>query len=255
MSQYRYVDQHYLPHVEQARAQAQAHPNVRALLSDQLDATAQLGFLIEFSALGVRLLRPVEDSLRRSASACFTVGLDALGDELQRLGKQAAQRRLLLIDDLVQLAQLWREQVDLAALVRRPPPTAALVRRAQLREATSADELSFVSILGVELELGQFAVSVGPQLMRACERKLGAQVFVGLSYLQARTDHAALGADNLLERLDDLLGAMPELGQPIAFAGVGALAAHVDVLGACISRGQALADDRSSSAKVCAVAR
>lgn len=248
MSQYPYVDQHYVPHVKHTRAQAQAHPSLHALLSDQLDATAQLGFLIEFSALGVRLLRPVEDSLARSASVCLAVGLDALGDELRRLGKQAAQRRLLLIDDLVQLAQLWREQVtsagqslDLAALVRRPQPEAA-GRHGQIREAASAGELPLAS-LGVELELGQFAVSVGPQLMRACERKLGAQVFAGLSYLRARTDHAALGADGLLERLDDLLRAVPELGQSIAFAGAQALAAHVEVLAACISRGQHLIHD------------
>ncbi|KIG14840.1 hypothetical protein DB30_06293 [Enhygromyxa salina] len=248
MLQYPYVDQHYVPHVQPARASAQVHRNVRALLSDELDATAQLGFLIEFSALGVRLLRPVEDSLARAALVCVAVGLDALGDELQRLGTQAAQRRLLLIDDLVQLAQLWREQVssagrglDLAALVRRTPPDVAH-RHAQLREAASADELPLAA-LGVELELGQFAVSVGPQLMRACERKLGAQVFVGLSYLQARTDHAALGTDRLHARLDDLLRAAPELGQSIASAGAQALRAHIEVLGACISRGRHLIEN------------
>jgi hypothetical protein len=221
---------------------------VHALLSDQLDATAQLGSLIEFSALGVRLLRPVEDSLRRGARVCLAVGLDALGDELRRLGNQAAQRRLLLIDDLVQLATMWCEQVtsqgqrlDLAALVRRSPPAAA-GRHARIREAASADELPLAA-LGAEIELGHFAVSVGPQLMRACERKLGAQVFAGLRYWQARTDHAALGIDGLLERLDDLLRAVPELGESVASAGVEALGAHVEVLGACISRGQHLLDD------------
>jgi hypothetical protein len=248
MSQYPYVDQQYVPHVRRARAQIQAHPNVHALVSDQLDATAQLGFLIEFSALGVRLLRPAEDSLRRGALVCLAVGLDALGDDLRRLGDQAAQRRLLLIDDLVQLATIWSEQVtsagqrlDLAALVRRAPPPAA-GRHMQIREAASADEVPLAA-LGVELELGQFAVSVGPQLMRACERKLGAQVFAGLSYWQARTDHAALGIDDLLERLDDLLRAVPELGESVALAGIEALAAHVEVIGACISRGRHLLDD------------
>ena len=248
MSRYPSVDEFYVPHVEPVRALALVDPSVEALLSDQLDASAQLGFLIEFSALGVRLLRPAEDSLRHGASVCLELGLDALGDELRRLGKQAAQRRLLLIDDLVQLAQLWREQVssagqslDLAALVRRAPPQAA-ARHAMIRETASADELPLAA-LGVELELGQFAVSVGPRLLRACERKLGAQVFVGLSYLQARTDHAALGADSLLECLDELLRATPELGQSIAFAGAEALAAHVEVLAACISRGQALSHD------------
>jgi hypothetical protein len=248
MSQYPYVDQQYVPHVERARAQARAHPSVHALLTDQLDATAQLGFLIEFSALGVRLLRPAEDALRRGALMCLAVGLDALGDELRRLGDQAAQRRLLLIDDLVQLATIWSEQVtsagqrlDLAALVRRTPPPAA-GRHARIREAASVDALP-LAVLGVELELGQFAVSVGPLLLRACERKLGAQVFVGLSYWKARTDHAALGADDLLERLDDLLRAVPELGESVALAGTEALAAHVDVLGACISRGRHLLHD------------
>ncbi|PRQ10234.1 hypothetical protein [Enhygromyxa salina] len=248
MLQHPYVDKHYVPHVRRARASAHAHPSLRALLSDELDATAQLGFLIEFSALGVRLLRPVEDSLARGASVCLALGLDALGEELRRLGGQAAQRRLLLIDDLVQLAQLWREQVtssgqrlDLAALVRRAPPANAR-HHAQVRGAAWAGELPLAS-LGVELELGQFAVSVGPKLIRACERKLGAQVFVGLSYLQARTDHAALGADGLLERLDDLLRAVPELGESIASAGAEALSAHVEVLGACISRGRHLIEN------------
>ncbi|PRQ02283.1 hypothetical protein ENSA5_25190 [Enhygromyxa salina] len=245
MSDYVHVDQHYVPHVERARERARRAPSLSALLFDEVDARTQLGFLIEFCALGVRLLRPAEDSLRRGVEVCLGVGLDSIAAELDRLGKEAADRRLLLIDDFVQLAQLWREQaaidspaLDLGALVRRPQPAAAL-RHAATREAACADPLP-LALLGVELELGRFALDLGPRLIRACERKLGPRVFAGLTYLQARAEHAALGSDELLGCLDELLWIAPEYGESIALAGADALAAHVAVLEVCLARGRRL---------------
>ena len=245
MSDFAHLEQHYLPHVQDTRYATRDDPSVRAVLRDGLDATAQLGFLIEFAAIGVRLLRPGEETLCHAAKVCLAAGFTSLGVELERLGQETAQRRLLLLDDLVQLAELWREQVasagaalDLAALVRRPAPAAAQ-RHAALREHAALDELPFDSI-AIELELGEFAREFGPRLMRACEAKIGSQVFAGLRYMQARTEHAALGSDSLLEELDGLVRIAPQLGAPMAAAGSAALRAHLDVLAVCVARGRRL---------------
>lgn len=243
MSDFNHVDQHYGPLVEPTRHEADAHPGLRALLGDELDASAQLGFLIEFCALGVRMLRPVETSLRRGAVTYAEAGFDSLASDMTRLANDAASRRLRVIDDLVLLAALWTERgdgaLDLGALVRRPPPSAAL-RHAALREQAANDPLSF-AILGVELELAEFSSRHVYPLLRACERKLGATVLERTSYLQARCEHAGLRADDLLERLDDLLRAVPELAEPIAAAGIAAANAQLQVFAACVNRGQRLA--------------
>jgi hypothetical protein len=248
MSDYPYVDQHYVPHVEHARVRAQADPHLLALLSDELDARAQLGFLIEFYAVGVRMLRPVETSLQRGAVACSEAGFDSLAADFTRLSKDAASRRLRLLDDFVQLAWLWRERggeaLDLAAMVRRAP-AACVLRHAAVRDAAAADSLP-LSLLGVELELGELAIDFGPRLVRACERKLGSAVLPRLSYLHAWTEHAALRSDVLLERLDELLRAVPELGEPTALAGVDAVASLLDVFADCVARSHEIAQTQTS---------
>lgn len=242
MSEPSHVDALHVPRVEAARALARNDARLRALLSDELDARGQLGALIEFCAIGVRLLRPVESWLRRAAVGCDEAGFDSLGGDFDRLQRDAASRRLRLIDDFVQLATLWTERggpaLDLGALVRRPLPASA-GREAALREAAAAEPLPF-GMLGVELELGEFATWFGPQLLRASERKLGSVVLERLTYLQTRTEHAALRTDDLLERLDELLRAVPELAGPIADAGAQVLVAHVEVWGACVERGARL---------------
>lgn len=253
MSDYPYVDQHYVPHVEQVRVRAHGgDPYLRALWSDELDARAQLGFLLEFYAVGVRMLRPVETSLQRGAVACGEAGFDSLAADFKRLSKDAASRRLRLLDDFVQLAWMWREHfsetLDLAALVRRAP-TPCVLRHAAVRDAAVCDGAATVlplALLGVELELGELAIDFGPRLVRACERKLGSGVLSRLSYLHAWTEHAALRADDLLERLDELLRAVPELGEPTAMAGVNAVASLLDVFADCVARSHEVAHDHMS---------
>jgi hypothetical protein len=249
MSDYPYVDQHYVPHVEHVRSRAHGDPHLRALLSDELDGRAQLGFLLEFYAVGVRMLRPVETSLQRAAATCVEAGFDSLAGDFWRLSKDAASRRLRLLDDFVQLAWLWREHggeaLDLASLVRRAP-AACVLRHAAVRDAAANDSLP-LSLLGVELELGELAIDFCPRLVRACERKLGGEVLSRLSYLHAWTEHAALRSDDLHERLDELLRAVPELGEPTALAGVDAVASLLDVFADCLARAHEVAHDRTSA--------
>jgi hypothetical protein len=249
MSDYAFVDQHYVPHVEHARARAHDDPHLLALLSDELDARAQLGFLLEFYAVGVRMLRPQETLLLRGAVACGDAGFDSLAADFTRQSKDAASRRLRLLDDFVQLAWLWREHggeaLDLASLVRRPA-VASVLRHAAVREAAATEALP-LSLLGVELELGELAIDFGPRLMRACERKLGSGVLSRLTYLHAWTEHAALRADDLLEHLDDLLRAVPELGEPTALAGVDAVSSLLDVFADCVTRAQEVGCDHTSA--------
>jgi hypothetical protein len=249
MSDYAFVDQHYVPHVEPTRVRAQQDPCLLALLSDELDAHTQLGFLLEFYAVGVRMLRPAETLLLRGAVACGDAGFDSLAADFMRQSKDAASRRLRLLDDFVQLAWLWREHggeaLDLASLVRRPP-AASVPHHAAVREAAAMEALPF-SLLGVELEIGELAIDFGPRLMRACERKLGAGVLSRLTYVHAWTEHAALRADDLLERLDELLRAVPELGEPTALAGVDAVSSLLDVFADCVVRAQEVGRDHTSA--------
>lgn len=226
---------------------AHGDPQLLAVLSDELDARAQLGFLLEFYAVGVRMLRPVETSLQRGAVACSEAGFDSLAGDFTRLSKDAASRRLRLLDDFVQLAWLWREHgcepLDLASMVRRAP-AACVLRHAAVRDAAASDSLP-LSLLGVELELGELAIDFGPRLVRACERKLGSGVLARLSYLHAWTEHAALRADDLQERLDELLRAVPELGEPTALAGIDAVASLLDVFADCVVRSHEVAHDHT----------
>jgi hypothetical protein len=249
MSDYAFVDQHYVPHVEQARVRAHGDRHLLALLSDELDARAQLGFLLEFYAVGVRMLRPIESLLMRGSFTCDEAGFDSLAADFRRQSKDAASRRLRLLDDFVQLAWLWREHggeaLDLATLVRRPP-LASVQRHAAVREAAATDVLP-LSLLGVELELGELAIDFGPRLVRACERKLGGDVISRLTYLHAWTEHAALRADDLLEQLDELLRAVPELGEPTALAGVDAVASLLDVFADCVVRAQQVGHEHTAA--------
>jgi hypothetical protein len=249
MSDYAFVDQHYVPHVEHVRARGLADPCLLALWSDDLDAREQLGFLLEFYAFGVRMLRPAETLLLRGAAACDEAGFDSLAADFMRQSKDAASRRLRLLDDFVQLAWLWREHggeaLDLASLVRRPP-VASVLRHSAVREAAASEALP-LSLLGVELEVGELAIELGPRLMRACERKLGGGVLSRLTYLHAWTEHAALRADDLLERLDELLRAVPELGEPTALAGVDAAASLLDVFADCVARAQEVGREHTST--------
>lgn len=247
MSRFPNVAAHYLPHVREMRCDLRHRPRVRTLLSDRHEATTLLGFLIEFAAVGVRLLRPAEETLHNAGRVCISAGFNSLGVELGRLAHEAAQRRLLLLDDLVQLADLWRTEVasgatelDLAALVRRPAPAAAQ-RHAALREHATIDALPFDS-LAIELELGELARHLWPTFMRVCEDKIGSRVFEGMRYMQARTEHAALGRDELLGELDGLLRVVPELGPSMAEAGGAAIHAQLDVLELCLARGAALVE-------------
>lgn len=254
MSDYAFVDQHYVPHVAHARERASTDACVLALLSDDLDGPAQLRFLLEFYAVGVGMLRPVESSLARGAVACNEWGFDSLAADFERLGKDAASRRLRLLDDFVQLAWLSRERggeaLDLAAWVRRPASASAL-RHAAVREAAANESLPLM-LLGVELELAELAIGLGPRLVRACERKLGGDVLARLTYFHSWTEHAALRADDLLDRLDELLRAVPELGEPTASAGADAVTSLLDVFDDCLARALPAGDVRTTAAATAA---
>lgn len=245
MSEFTHVDHHYLPHVEAARARVHEDPRIRWLLEDS-SATEMLGFLIEFCALGVRMLRPVDGWLRRSARDCLDAGFEELGWALMSASRDEAPRHLLLIDDLVQLSQLWRRQIasdgrslDLRGLVRREAPASAQ-RHAVVRETAGQPDLGYLA-LGIELELDGLSMALGPQLQRACEDRLGSGIYEGLRFIHARTEHAALQNYDWLEILDRLLTVCPELGEPMALVGCEAVDAMLGFFGECIERGRVLA--------------
>ncbi len=243
MSHYPNVEQHYLPFVEIGRARGHADLRVRALLSPAAGRGELLPFLLEFCALGVRMMRPVQGWMERSARACVSAGFIDLGVALRAAARGEDQRHLLLIDDLVQLAELWRSpadpgarpgpRLDLGALVRREPPE-SVRSHARIRLAACALERPYLAV-GVELELAVLSRYLGPQLIRACERALGSDVLRGLRFIQARSEHGALSEHTWLTQLEALLRVFPEYGEPIAALGSAASDAMLDFVGDCFS--------------------
>lgn len=260
---YPAIAEYYLPHVAATRARLEVDTRVAALLTEDNGSTQMLGFLIEFCALGIRMLRPVEGWLRASGEGCVAAGYEDLGRELIAASTDEAQRHLLLIDDLVQLLDIWRGGVapwrkgtslsggpprrrtddksdalalDMPALVRRDCPESA-VRHALIREAASDPSQPYLA-LGVELELGHLARTLGPRLFRACEAQLGMQVFEGMQYLHSRIDRGALHNDRWMLQLEALLRACPELGPAVAVVGCEATSAMLDFFAECIERGR-----------------
>ncbi|NVB38443.1 hypothetical protein G6O69_11425 [Pseudenhygromyxa sp. WMMC2535] len=239
MSHYPHVERLYLPRVAPTRARLHAgerDPSLERVLFGELDERELLAFLIQFCALGVRMLRPVESWMRRSGEACVRAGFDELGAQLLATAPGEARRHLLLIDDLVQLSALWRDRVDprgldLRTLVRREAPESAR-RHALIRELTGDPERPWLS-LGVELELNELAMALGPRLIRRSGDRLGPEVFAGMRFLQARTEYAALNLELWLDQLEPMLRCMPHLAGPMAAVGSEAQAAMLDFLISC----------------------
>ncbi|MCA9680687.1 MAG: hypothetical protein KC457_00710 [Myxococcales bacterium] len=239
----------YLPHVAETRARGRAC--VDAVLPADAQDQAVLGFLIEFCARGVRMLRPVEGWMRRSGQACVDSDLCELGVALLVASRGEKQRHLLLIDDLVQLTELWRrrfgQKLDLGALVRRETPSAR--RHAKIREFAGYGEHPWLS-LGIELELAELIVDLGPRLMRRCEDQLGSAVYAGMRFVQARVEHAALHRQSWDQQLEALLRDSPRHAEATAIIGCGAVDAMVDFLGECAAQGREVGEVRPAHAVI-----
>lgn len=235
---------HYLPHVLAARERMHSDPRLRALLDGGLDERELLAFLLQFSALGFRMVEGVERWIRRAGRACARLGRRELGERICADAEGEAGHEQLMLDDFEALTALWRHRYPEARVpleeLRTQPSPAAIERYAELHEWTIASPRPWAQ-LAIEFEIETMSTVVGPPLVRRCHAALGEDVTRGLSFVRTHVeldvDHSRDGA----ETIEALLRAEPELGPPMARVGAEALHSYLDFLGECVELGRGLA--------------
>ncbi|MFO7564729.1 MAG: hypothetical protein R6X02_18945 [Enhygromyxa sp.] len=211
------VESVYLPKLADARARLQSEPRLRALLDGSLDGIELLGFLLNFSALGVRI------------------------------NAGEPERERLLLDDLFDLGQRWRielgARINVELLLHQPPPR-SLLRWMDLREVIAEGPCPS-ALLALELELSDLHARLGPALLQICERTLGAKLRPSF--------WAALGSDALEQasaRLERLLESESSSTEAIAEAGRAGLELYLELLGDCVELGRELAERVRATSRV-----
>ncbi|NVB43014.1 hypothetical protein G6O69_34650 [Pseudenhygromyxa sp. WMMC2535] len=249
MHQHPSLYMHYLtnPHVFATRVRTTEGPWIRALLDGELGPEAVLGFLIQFCALGVRMVEGVDGWMVRAGQACVRLGRRELGESIIERAAEEAGHDSMLVEDLFELAPLWREraghQISAENLLSQPPPRSVL-RYAEIHEEVIASAAPWAQ-LGIEYEIETMSTVVGPPLIQRCREDLGDEIMQGLSFVRA---HVELDDEHTLTnaaRIDELLAREPALGRDIARAGAAALDAYLEFLSTCVELGVRMAGDSS----------
>lgn len=238
----KFLRQHYLPHVEQARERITTDPRIGSILDPEIDPLRVLAFLIQFSALGVQMTEPVEGWIRRAGERCQQLGLKQLGRALVSHAKHEAGHHELMIADLKLACERWaalgRPALDPQALLDQPP-TDAMKRYVTIHEDTIASARPFAQI-AIETEIERMSTVLGPALIEGCRQVLGETVLAAMSFIGEHTEldvgHTAMNE----AELDKLLATQPELGEPLAQVGRQALHIYLDFLGDCVDAGDRL---------------
>jgi len=241
---YPHLARHYLthPYVIAARERMHRDPGIQRLLSGRLDAAELTGFLLQFSALGVRMVENVDVWMSEAGRACVRAGREALGHSIAgRAGDEAGHDQMLL-EDLCVLEPLWCQRfgrdLDVDALLCQPPPRAVHCYR-ELHERVIAGASPWAQI-GIEFEIEAMSTVIGPPLISRCRDLLGDDIMQAMSFVRAHVeldqDHTEVNA----ERLEALLAEDPSLADAIARAGAEALEHYLDFLGCCVELGARL---------------
>ncbi|MCA8979080.1 MAG: hypothetical protein KDC14_03555 [Planctomycetes bacterium] len=250
MSRNTSVERLYTPKLEEARARVRADETLAAIIDETADPRDVMGFLIQFSALGVFMTDKVEDWIRRAGERCTQLGHTALGRALVMHAKHEAGHHHMMIEDLNKLIPRWNEAyappLDASALLAQTP-TSAMQRYVDIHEDTIASEQPYGQI-AIEYEIEKMSTVLGPVLMNACARALGREVIEQMSFIE---EHAALDvghtAMNEVE-LDKFLAKHPEQAQRLAEIGAEALGIYLDFLGDCVRMGRSLGQQVRASA-------
>jgi hypothetical protein len=104
------LESEYLPRVADARARLQKDPRLAALLDGSLGPLELLGFLLNFSALGVRSFEGVEQILR-IAAAFASSGATELAAALAAVAERELLGDRLLVEDLFELGEHWQAEL------------------------------------------------------------------------------------------------------------------------------------------------
>lgn len=254
------VERLYQPHVGAARARLGSDPGVRALFDPGIEPRLLERFLIQYTALGVRMTEPVEGWIRRAGARCIALGLEDVGQKLVSHARHEAGHHLLMVNDTRHLVQRWNAQhqgadamdaadvaLDAEALLGQAPPPAVLAY-AKLHEDTIASDMPEGQV-AIEYEIERLSLEIGAPFVGNCQRVLGPGIMKGMTFV---TEHVEIdeGHTVLNERmLERLLEMRPERAEALAQIGAEALRIYGAFIVSCLDDARrALAGGRAALA-------
>lgn len=227
----------YEPELSRARALLVEDATIRALLDPRIPPALLERFLIQFSAWGVQITRPVDGWIRRAGERCLQLGLDEIGRSLVAHSKHEKDHHLMLMDDTRLLVDRWNARRAPPLSAERlflEPATEAMRAYVALHEDTITGDAPFGQV-AIELEIEGMSVSFGPRLIAQCLRVLGPDVVSGLSFIR---EHVAIdvGHTAFNQRLmDRVLAIRPDAAGRLAAIGGEALRIYVRFFGECLA--------------------
>ncbi|MGN6110763.1 MAG: hypothetical protein ACTHU0_37010 [Kofleriaceae bacterium] len=243
------VEQHYVPHVVEARARLQSAPALKKLLDPNVDPALVEGFLIQFNSMGVYMTEPVDGWIRRAGEATVKVGLQEVGEKLITHAKHEEGHHLMMIEDSKSLVARWNAkrgaQLDATALINQAP-TPAMVEYHKIHEDTIAGPMPAAQV-AIEYEIENLSVVFAPGLMAQAKRVCGEDIFEAMSFIDehAKIDvgHTALNES----MLDRLLTQVPEHAEVLGRTGAQALDIYLRFLSDCVERAEGLLESAAAA--------
>ena len=232
--------QSYEPRISNARQLLVTDQTIVTLLDPAIDPAVLERFLIQFSALGVQITRPVDGWIRRAGERTIAIGLTEIGQSLVTHSKHEAGHHLMLIDDTRLLVSRWNANRSLqlsADDLLAQPSTPAMNDYIALHEDTIASDMPYAQV-AIELEIERMSTTFGPSLMSQCRRLLPPDSLDGLSFIK---EHVAIdvGHTALNQRMmGRLLQLRPDAAERLAAVGTRALEIYVSFFGECLRMAQ-----------------
>jgi len=230
------VETLYTPHMLHARRRFETGAGA-VLINPALDPVLFELFLLNYCSRGVRMTEPVESWISRAGKRCKEVGLEKLGDALEKHAVHEANHHLMMIADTEKLVERWNavqpKQLDASTLLSVPPST-AVDAYVKLHEDVIKSDHPYGQ-LAIEFEIERISVTLGPPLMQQCTRLLGAEINEALSFL---VEHVEIdqGHTKFNERqLDKLLAYDRTFAATLIKTGSAALDIYGDFLGECLA--------------------
>lgn len=245
-----HVRELYTPRLAAARKRITSDPTLAPILDPDGDPDLVLGFLIQFSALGVEMTRRVDEWIARAGRRCELLGHAQLGRALVLHARHEAGHHNMMIDDLRLLVPRWNQtqalELDVDSLLALPA-TDAMCRYVAIHEDTIDSDAPYGQI-AIEYEIEAMSVILGPALLQACSRALGPEILAGMSFIG---EHTALDVGHTAmneAELEKFLAAHPAEAERLAEIGQAALGIYLDFLGECVHGARELLDAARSRA-------
>jgi hypothetical protein len=226
----------YNRHLAAVRERFDANPALKALRSNNDPQLLEL-FLLYFCAIGAQMTQPVEGWIRRAASRCAELGLEALGKALIRHALAESGHHLMMIADVHSLAKHWNARhsrsIDADALLSQAMSNGAR-RYCEVHERNIAGNTPFAQI-AIEYEIEQLPLRYGSFFLARCFEVFGPEILPSLSFVSAHID-LDVGHTHFNEcELAKVIHSTPESLPALVEAGTRALDAYAEFLSDCVA--------------------